>query len=122
MRIIYIALLIALCGNAHGMTGNELSSQCAGFTMAVDGIEPSLRGVKGLMCLAYITGVYDMYMEAAPYSSLLTPICVPAGATNGQMTSVVKKYLVNHPEDLHRYATSLSILALQDAFPCIPQE
>ena len=45
--------------------------------------------------------------------------CVPpTGIENDQLVRVVKKYLDEHPEDLHQSARILILFALREAFPC----
>ncbi len=60
--------------------------------------------------LGYIAGAADTLND-------MSIICTE-GLTYGQMRRVVKKYLTNNPELLHRNANILVEDALQKAFPC----
>lgn len=45
-------------------------------------------------------------------------LCLPKQVTARQLTAVSKKYLNEHPEELHLTASSLIIFSLRAAFPC----
>jgi hypothetical protein len=45
-------------------------------------------------------------------------ICLPENATLGQITDVVCKYLKDNPTMRHFTASSLTDIALREAFPC----
>lgn len=61
----------------------------------------------------YVVGIVDSLQKAGSSS-----VCMPARVTVGQVTAVAKKYLNDHPEDLHYSAAGLVTYALQKAFPC----
>ena len=42
----------------------------------------------------------------------------PDGATRGQASRVVKKYLDDNPQELHEDKAVLAVMALMGAFPC----
>lgn len=44
--------------------------------------------------------------------------CPPKGATKAQTWDVVKKYLIDKPEERHKPAPSLVLTAVNKAFPC----
>jgi hypothetical protein len=45
-------------------------------------------------------------------------ICLKENISSGQLKAVAKKYLNDHPEELHLAAASLIIFSLKKAFPC----
>ena len=44
--------------------------------------------------------------------------CLPNGVTNGQLLEMTKKYLEDHPEQLHFIASSFLLEMIGEAFPC----
>jgi len=70
-------------------------------------------------CGGYVTGIVDT-IEALQQSGVLpaSALCLPEGATKGQLVDVVSKYFGEHPERRHLDAGSLVPEALNAAFPC----
>jgi hypothetical protein len=65
----------------------------------------------------YVNGVVDgVYYMSWRWAGFL-PFDIPSGVTNGQIYSIVAKYLREHPEQLHRRKEDLVIEALVEAFP-----
>ena|SRR5437870_246669 len=96
-------------------SANELVTECTiavalnTATSANDGP----RWFQGGFCFGFITGFADANSLLA--SSLF---CPPPGVTVGQMAKVFLKYMDEHPEDLHRYASPMLATALRKAFSC----
>jgi len=44
--------------------------------------------------------------------------CEPKEASGDQLIEMTKKYLVDHPSELHNTASSLILKMLIEAFPC----
>ena len=57
----------------------------------------------------YVLGVLDLTQDR---------LCIAERVTMGQVLEVVRKYLKDHPEELHLRASDLVIKALQTAWPC----
>jgi hypothetical protein len=68
------------------------------------------------ICLFYVSGVLDGFQ----IGDRATKLCVPSGASLGELALVVSKYLDRHPEKLHNPPQYLIIDALHTAFPCDP--
>jgi Rap1a immunity proteins len=70
-------------------------------------------------CGGYVTGIVDS-IEAMQASGVLpeSALCIPEGATKGQLADVVRQYLEDHPERRHADAGSLVPEALGRAFGC----
>ena len=70
-------------------------------------------------CGGYIVGIVDT-IEAMQASGLLprNALCIPDGATKGQIADVVRQHLADHPERRHLDSGSLVPEALNAAFPC----
>jgi len=60
--------------------------------------------------LGFVAGVHDALEK--------TNFCTPAEVTVGQLLAIVKKYLADNPDKLHRNAVTLVIWAIEPAFPC----
>jgi hypothetical protein len=69
-----------------------------------------------IVCLFYVSGVLDGFQIGGS----ATKLCVPDGASLGQLALIVSKYLDQHPEMLHNPPQYLVIDALRTAFPCGP--
>ena len=93
--------------NSASYTGSALLELCSG----VEG-----DGVNMGICFGYISAIVDLSkcgQNVFGYSSKM-----PSGATVGQITKVVVKYLNDHPQQLHYTAVSMIAAALHEAFPC----
>jgi Rap1a immunity proteins len=84
-------------------SGNSLLEKCTTQ-------QPS---VAGSYCRGYIAGVADVLTSQNANS-----MCLPEGATVGQLVDVVKKYLTEYPATRHYSGVSEIQVALQGAFPC----
>jgi len=70
-------------------------------------------GMPELVRMGYIAGVVD-----SNYGRHELETCIPKGATIGQLTSVVDRYLRAHPESWHLTGESIARFAIQEAFHC----
>ena len=108
MRIIYIALLVALCGDAHGeASGDDLNAFCKNFNGTPD------MDTGAAVCFGYTTGITD---------NMTGDICFPEGVSNLFITYAFKKYLFDHPEQHRLDAHILARDAFEKYFPCKPSE
>ena len=69
-------------------------------------------------CKLYVAGVIDSYTFLADVKNLENRICIPDEVTVGQLQSIVKKYLNEHPDDLHYAASYTVLVAIRESFPC----
>ena len=65
---------------------------------------------------SYPDGVFDGYVTGV--TETITNLCIPDGVATGQIMVVVRKYLKDHPEELHLSAATLVIEAIHTAWPC----
>ncbi len=78
-------------------------------------------GTNGFQfCEAFIEGVRDGVVLATELRDAKPIIETPADVKQEQLKAVVVKYLNEHPEEHHKPAALLVIVALSQAFP--PQE
>jgi hypothetical protein len=85
-------------------TGNRLAGFCNSESLDLSAL-----------CAGLIIGFIDG-------SSLSAKYCIPKDVTNEQIRKVVRKYLDEHPEELHVWYGLLVSLAIGKAFPCNSQE
>lgn len=96
--------------SSYGMTtGNDVLAVC----------EQQDAG-DGVVCIAWISGV-TQGIEASGTVTKAHLVCFPKGSTNGQYRDVVVQYLRSHPEQRHWPSGGLAMIALADAFPCLPE-
>jgi hypothetical protein len=95
-------------GSSAMYTGNDLLPFCA----------DELGGYKFNSCLDFIRGANDGHDVISALHKLDSYYCLPDGVTAFQAAKVVRKYLENHPENLHVMAVGLVYAALRSAFPC----
>jgi hypothetical protein len=69
-------------------------------------------------CLAYVVGAVDAYVATQWVSGARLPFCIPASATNEQLTQATVRYLRFHPERIDSNAAMLVVLALKETYPC----
>lgn len=109
-----LALLgILASGQAAAITGNEFLEMCEN-TLSNDS-NKSLTFTAGY-CAGAIQVAGDLPLPFANDSITGPKVCLPTSATNKQVTRIVVKHLKDHPESFHLNSTSLTIVALQNAF------
>jgi hypothetical protein len=67
-------------------------------------------------CLMYVMGAADSLDLAT--NGERRSYCAPATSTTDQFHDVLTLYLREHPEERHRPAVILLVLALSEAWPC----
>ena len=114
-------LFILTFGSASAQTdtGMDLLRACNAIIQAEEGGDVS---IENQLLSFYWTGYLGGFNDAAVLIDTAVShgiYCVPSqGIENDQLVRVVKKYLDEHPEDLHLTARILVLLALREAFPC----
>lgn len=68
-------------------------------------------GINPMFAMGYIVGATDVLED-------YKDVCIAEGVTQGQLKDVVKKYLDENPESLHKTAYVLVYLALRKVWPC----
>ncbi len=100
-RLICICVAVMLLATipAMAMTGNDLK-------------ELGDNRVDNALFLGYVFGTLDTNNSPIPN------LCIPHNAINKQVVEVVRKYLKDHPEELHLLGSELVKKALPAAWPC----
>ncbi len=120
-----IACLLAVLGSgttksddtSYLNSGNHLLTTCNAFVK-----EPPVADSFDVgYCVGFISALVSLqsYYVAVGASPLF---CLPDGYNNGQGARVLVKYLVDHPESLHKRDINLAVHAFQVAFPCDDSE
>ena len=67
----------------------------------------------------YSGGYFDGYVQGLVEGKAQDEtLCIPDGVVQGQIAEAVRKYLRDHPEELHLHAVPLIVKAIQAAWPC----
>ena len=97
-----IAVILLAAAPAMAMTGNQLKDNA-------DYGEKDPRSYSQGYFLGYVAGVAD---------ETTTKLCIPKGVTRTQIAEVVRKYLQDHPAELHLDPNVLVLKAIRTAWPC----
>jgi len=118
---IYISLVVGLLLNSSASyaDGNELLQQCSGVEKIMDGKTTDDQFGAGY-CIGLIDGVRTTLSAVREISGneAVIDTCIPENVNNGQAIRVVLAYLRANPAKLHIDEGVLTLLALQEAFPC----
>lgn len=99
--------------------GNWLLQTCV---HAVKGMDDELVDVKKFRhCIGYIEGVRDMHAVCSLWEDTTSKGLLWCGTQEMQHIQLIRvavKYLQDHPEQLHKPAAWLMVLAFREAFPC----
>jgi len=69
-------------------------------------------------CGLYIMGVADTHDIFVMWKDIEGYSCIPKDVTDTQLSTVVIKYLKDHPENLHLGAAGAILTAITKAWPC----
>jgi hypothetical protein len=106
-------------------SGREFSEVCSslGREGGIDseGNRDAARLSRDAACLGWVAGFADGFLVhdellGVPRRDRLA--CVPNGESAIQIVLVIKKYLADNPEKVHRATRYIASLALAKAFPC----
>jgi hypothetical protein len=86
--------------------GNQLHEQCQS---------------NSPFCVGYVMGVMDAHEFAVEVDHVRRRVCVATSVNAQQLADVVALYLREHPESRQLTATSLAMVALEQAYPCPAQ-
>lgn len=89
------ALAIWSSASAHNITGNAFLT---------------LKSSEAAYYVAGFSDAYEYYLWSDGKQ-------MPEGVTLGQMVAVITQYVVSHPKSRHLNMSTLSLLALAEAFP-----
>ena len=99
---ICVALILLAATPAIAMTGNQLKDNA-------DYGEKDPRSYSQGYFLGYVAGVDD---------ETTTKFCPSGSVPYGQIAEMVRRYLKDHPEELHLDPNVLVLKAVQTEWPC----
>lgn len=109
---IVLALTVALGfteANAAGPTGMMLQQWCSGTEQSLD----------GMGCTYFLLGFLNGLSTTDGFADGASKVwCFPSGITAGQVELIVKKFMREHPEELHRSAAAIAGRALYIPYSC----
>ncbi len=118
--LICLSMIFCLSVHARGqgtdgwsLTGLKLRDYCKSVSSDRTKLSNEEYDHKNI-CLFYVSRVLDGFQ----IGDKVTKLCVPSGASLGELALVVSKYLDQRPEKLHNPPQYLIIDALHTAFPC----
>jgi hypothetical protein len=119
--VVTTLLGLALAGAAGGTALAAEGSPVSGKAMleacrALGNQSQSLDALSQGTCAGIVTAVTQtsgmMVVDGKPY------ICMPAETPYGQVMSTVVSYMDAHPDQLSKNLSTLTAIALHEAFPC----
>jgi hypothetical protein len=121
MRWLLLCILAMPAAAIAGDSGDELRQKCedssdVSFGYCFGYIRGTIESAEYARTLRYETIAPES--DAASAISAPPALCIPADVTLGQLQKVIAKYMDNHPDELHRSASVLTIEAVSKAFPC----
>ena len=100
-------------------TGNDLFNKCSEIIKLINKEDASsVSFTKAEHCYGLLIGTVETHELLSKRNNSENFFCLSSGVTNNQAIMVIVKYLKEHPEILHRSASTLILLALQKNFPC----
>jgi hypothetical protein len=107
LKILALVVMLGIVGRADAtyILGNALIPWCEGK-----------YGAEGYqLCEMYLVGVHDATTTLTGEDQTF---CVPEKVIGEQLRKVFVKYVTDNPQVLHASASSITILAITEAFPC----
>jgi hypothetical protein len=107
-QLITVSLCMWITGAKAEMTGHDLKGYCEFYPVQTQATAA---------CMGYVFGTLDTsrLMNKMFKGQLF---CEPQRVTGDQIIAMTKKYLSDHPEELHLVAASLIFGMYTKAFPC----
>lgn len=116
--ILILSFVCLIHTNAFPLNNNSVPISIDGNTLN-DLLSQPVNSSGYMLASGFILGFdtgYNFRGRINPGSDDV--VCYPRGVTEGQVVSVVKKYLENNPKDLHKNSGFLIAMALHSAWPC----
>ena len=119
---IFILGIILFSNTVHAVeninNGNGLLEECHQATRTGDNLS-STEYLLSIFCIGKLQGIAELNAMYQHEYKIKGFFCKSRGQiTNTQLARIVVKYLNNHPEQLHLNDTYLTVVALEEAYPC----
>jgi hypothetical protein len=100
---------VSVAGDDFTYNGNELIKYLPG---AIDGVDKGTRwNIAEATAFGYVFGAWESLNH-------VDATCVPSDVIAVQVARVVYNYLKSNPDKLHMNASTLTLEALSQAWPC----
>ena len=111
-----ILVLICCCSVRAGRPtdGNSLLARC---DLALKPQQTEAESLDAVWLLGYVDGFEGGVLVASSEVGAPAPFDIPADVTAGQRVRVIKKWLEDHPAELHKHYALLIWMAFRDTFP-----
>jgi hypothetical protein len=126
MKLILITaltlLMITIPAISHAQdhfvrTGTDYADQCQGLPSGT-----TTRALQARENYAYCLGLITGHVQAVKFmraqKNARVPYCTPAPVTMRQYEDILRKYVLDHPDQGHHSITVLMMTAFTEAFPC----
>jgi Rap1a immunity proteins len=125
-RVLFVFVLLFSCScfaaDVKDVDGNRVLEYCTSSVQFMDNgsFSSGTQSTQASWCTGYVTGAMQALDLARRLSDMQDQRNYPclAGVASGQAVRVIVKYLRENPEKLQERAVTLSLAALQRAFPC----
>jgi hypothetical protein len=108
IRILLLVVMLGIVGRADAeLLTSQLLSDCE-----------SKREAEQNYCIMYLAGLGDATTIWTAWDEMPRQICPPKGFDTVQWREVFIKHAYEHPEHLQFNAGSVTLAAVQKAFPC----
>ena len=115
--IIFLFLFsFSTISSVHAMSGNEWLSACDS-----DSAKTYNRGFNDGLCHGFLHGIYEYHNHMQHLKIIPKSLCIPKTVTRGQLVKVAKKWLKEHPEELHLPVSFSYYKIMEGVFPCRSQ-
>ena len=134
MRLVFVVVLFAVCfvcasggvGSKNAADQPDISRSGRDFLELCSGIDGEQKGDPASIhndatCVGWVEGFRDGFtvhdeLLGVPQRDRIA--CIPGGVTNVQFIRVIKKYIADNPDKVHRATRLIASLALARAFSC----
>lgn len=120
---------VVSAGDAPQNTGNDILRNCRPFFANLSGEErkalTDIDRVHMGRCAGYLDAaiyVEKVWKNTEGASSKADHFCIPAEVENGQILLILKKWMDEHPEELHKEFAAIIHRVLVKTFPCKSQK
>ena len=121
MALLLVAVSLFVASPVMATDGKTLLQKCREYTRFLgDRYNPTIEFADIYKCLGLVEGTTNTHDILTINSGKQGMYCQPSTSQVEleKNTSIVLKYLKEHPEELHLSASYLILKALKETFPC----
>ena len=120
LLLVAVSLFVATPVMAMAWDGNKILKYCKESQKILDNEKDlSINYHYATYCKNFIAATMETHRDLADYYDKGNCFCLPKdGFQIGQAIRIVVRYLETNPDKLHYQGSTLSLIALNEAFPC----